>query len=138
MAEPLVLDAGALLELLLGTAEGVSLGAVLRGHPLHAPDQAAVAVAGGLRWLAARGEIQQEQLQERLELLSRAPLEWHPAAPLLPGAQARSGLRLGDALTVELSQQMGAPLVTSDAGLATAWRNCWLVTAPRPQSARLS
>ncbi len=125
-----MLDAGALLELLLGTPQGRAVGEALRGHPLHAPDQVGAASVAALELLAGAGELGPAELERRLGLLAEAPIEWHPVAALL-GEEARaSGLLLRDRLCVELSRRLGAPLVTTDSGLATAWRNSWLVTAP--------
>lgn len=129
-ADALVLETSGFLDLIVGNAEGRSLGAALRGQAIHVSDHCAAAVAQGLLAMTARGWLSRRQLGSKIRLLSAAPFISHPAAELLEGAWARNGLRLGDALSVELSERLAAPLVTTDSRLATAWPNCWLITAP--------
>jgi predicted nucleic acid-binding protein len=135
VAEPLVLESAALLDLLLGSPEGDAVRSVLGGHLVHISDHATVEVAAALRRLAAWGRLSEPQLTRRVSLLTQAPFSCHPASELLGGAVGRTGLRLGDALSVELSHRLAAPLVTTDCRLATTWNRCWLVTvAPAPVS----
>jgi predicted nucleic acid-binding protein len=130
VADALVLETAGILDLMVGNAAGRTLGDALRGQEIHVSDHCAAAVAQGLRVMTSWGLLSRRQLRSRIRLLAAAPFTSHPAAGLLEGAWARDGLRLGDALCVELSEKLGAPLVTTDSRLATAWPNCWLITAP--------
>ncbi|MGA2873243.1 MAG: type II toxin-antitoxin system VapC family toxin [Candidatus Dormibacteria bacterium] len=135
VAEPLVLETAALLDLLLGGPEGDAVRTALRGRDVHISDHVPVEVAVALQRLAAWGRLSQAQLARRVSLLAQMPCSHHAASELLGGAVARAGLRLGDALSVELSDRLAAPLVTTDSRLATAWNHCWLVAAaPTPGS----
>jgi len=131
VAEVLVLETAGFLDLMVGNAEGQAVGKALSGKAIHVSDHCAAAVAHAFLVMTTRGVLPRRQLRSSLSLLAVAPFISHPAATLLEGAWARNGLRLGDALCVELSERLGAPLVTTDSRLATAWPNCWLVTAPR-------
>lgn len=129
-AEVLVLETSAFLDLIVGNAEGRMVGGALQGKAVHVSDHCGVAVAQALLVMAHGGMVSRSQLRRCIHLLAAAPFTTHPAASLLEAAGARDSLRLGDALCMELSQRLRAPLLTTDARLATAWPNCWLVTAP--------
>jgi predicted nucleic acid-binding protein len=133
VAEPLVLEPSALLDLLVGSPEGEAVRSVVGGYVIHISDHAPIDVAAALRRMAAWGRLSKPQLARRVALLTQAPFSRHPGSELLAGAVARGELRLGDALSIELSDRLAAPLVTTDSRLATAWHHCWLVTAvPAP------
>lgn len=131
VADALVLETAGLLDLMVGNAEGRTVGTVLRGRAIHVSDHCAAMAAQGLLVMTTRGWLSRRQLSSSIRLLAIAPFISHPAAGLLEGAWSRKGLRLGDALCVELSERLGTPLVTTDSRLATVWPNCWLITAPR-------
>ncbi|HUY57178.1 MAG TPA: type II toxin-antitoxin system VapC family toxin [Candidatus Micrarchaeaceae archaeon] len=131
MAEQLVLETAAFLDLLLGTGEGRAVQDALVGQRVHISDHQGVAVAAALRTLVRGKLLSAGASQEKIRLLLVAPFQAHPARELLAGAAVRTELRLGDALCVELSHQLGAPLVTTDSRLAAAWPRSWLVTAGR-------
>ena len=128
-AEAVVLETSALLDLMVGTAEGQIVGDALKGKAVHISDHCSVAVAQALLVMAERGIVPRSQLRGRIRLLAAAPFTPHQAATFLEAAWARTGLRLGDALCVELSQRLEAPLLTTDSRLATVWPGCWLITA---------
>ena len=105
MAE-LVIDASAMVDLLLGGPLGEAVGRRLRGHALHAPAHLAAEV------LSALGRL------SRADALAASDVD-HPVSGLLEGAWARrSNLRLADALYVELADALGLALVTTDGRLA--------------------
>lgn len=135
MAEALVLETSAFLDLMVGNAEGQSVRDALEGRMVHVSDHCAVAVALAMRALTRAGMLSRAQLRRNIRLLATAPFTCHPAAGLLEAASTRNGLRLGDALCVELSERLGAPLVTTDSRLATVWPGCWLIAAS-PEGAR--
>ncbi|HUY25319.1 MAG TPA: PIN domain-containing protein [Candidatus Saccharimonadales bacterium] len=124
------METSAFLDLMVGTAEGQIVGDALRGKAVHVSDHCAVAVAQGLLVMVGRGIVSRSQLRRKIRLLAAAPFAPHPAATLLEAAWARTSLRLGDALCVELSQRLRAPLLTTDSRLATVWPDCLLVTVP--------
>ena len=125
-----MLETSAFLDLMVGTAEGQIVGDAVRGKAVHISDHCAVAVAQALMLIADRGMISRSQLRRRIRLLAAAPFTPHSAATLLEAAWARTSLRLGDALCVELSQTLRAPLLTTDSRLATVWPDCWLIATP--------
>lgn len=126
----MVLETSAFLDLMVANAEGRVVGETLKGTAVHISDHCGVAVAQALLVMARRGLVSRPQLRRSIRLLAAAPFTPYPAASLLEGAWARAGLRLGDALCVELSQRLRAPLLTTDSRLATVWPDCWLITAP--------
>lgn len=87
-----------------------------------APAHIDAEVLSALGRLQRAGGLSEAEVEERLELLAGSPVERQPLAPLLDGAWARwHNLRLVDALYVELAAQLdGAPLVTTDSGMASA------------------
>jgi predicted nucleic acid-binding protein len=126
-----VLETSAFLDLIVGTAEGKIVGDALKGKAVHISDHCAIAVAQALLVMASRGMVSRSQLRRKIRILAAAPFTPHQAATFLEAAWARSGLRLGDALCVELSQRLQAPLLTTDSRLATVWPGCWLITAAK-------
>jgi predicted nucleic acid-binding protein len=126
----MVLETSAFLDLMVGNAEGRIVGETLKGKAVHLSDHCVVAVAQALLVMARRGMVSGSQLRRSIRLLAAAPFTPYPAASLLEGAWARTGLRLGDALCVELSQRLQAPLLTTDSRLATVWPDSWLIAAP--------
>lgn len=125
-----MIEAAALLDLLLGNPEGEAVGAALAGREVHLADPVGVVVAGALGRLAAEGTLSAGQLGSRIRLLESAPFTTHSALTLIGGAVQRGELSLGDALSVELSDQLDAPLLTTEVRLAAVWPRSWLVTSP--------
>jgi predicted nucleic acid-binding protein len=119
-----------MLDLIVGNEEGRAVRQALATRLVHVVDHASLEVAGALRVLAGGGSLPERELRLRIRLLSSAPFTNHPALELLPGALDRAGLRLGDALSVELSDRLGVPLMTTDGRLASIWPQSWLVTPP--------
>lgn len=121
MAEPVVVDASALVDVLVGTARAAAVRERLQGAVWHAPAHLDAEVLSALGRLSRAGHLQQAEVDERLALLASMPLHRQLLPPLLPGAWARRiDLRLVDALYVELAAQLQAPLVTTDQRLARA------------------
>jgi predicted nucleic acid-binding protein len=121
VAERLIVDASAVIDLLLGTRRATAIQDRLRGHDLHVPAHFDAEVLSALGRLERAGHLRSSDAEERLDRVSAAPLERHPLAPLLSGAwQRRHNLRLVDALYVELAEHMGATIITVDARLAAA------------------
>ena len=121
MPEPTVVDASAMVDMLVGSASAPNIERRLRGRELHAPAHFDAEVLSAIGRLERAGLMGASDAATRIGLVAEAPLERHPLAPLLGGAwHRRHNLRLVDALYVELADRLGARLVTVDAGLAAA------------------
>jgi predicted nucleic acid-binding protein len=129
--ERLVVDASALVDLLLGNDVGIRVEYRLRGQELNAPAHLDAEVLSALGRLHRAGELNDEQVSERLDALATATIERHPLATFLAGAWTRRHtLRLVDALYVELAEQLGATLLTTDGPLAAATGIAELIENP--------
>lgn len=110
-----VLDASALVDLLLGNRVGEAVRRRIAGHALHAPahvDAEVLSTSGRLERSAA---IEADAVEDLLMRLAAAPIQRHPLRTLALGAWSRRHqLRLADALYVELAALLGLPLVTTD------------------------
>ena len=125
-----VVDASAMVDLLLGTSLGAAVADRLRGEQLHAPEHFDAEVLSALGRLHRAGSLSPGQVGTRLARLESAPIARHPIVELGRGAWGRrSNLRLVDALYVELAARLGVPLLTTDAALAAADRRAELVGA---------
>src|ERR1700686_1737113 len=117
-----VVDASALVDFLLGTDHGRSVGMVLSGFAvLHAPAHIDAEVFPALGRPHRAGTIAARQATGRLQELATAPIQRHALISHLAGAwRRRDRFRLVDALYVELSETLGATLLTTDTRLAAA------------------
>lgn len=120
MAEAVV-DAPALVDLLLDNDLGSAVRRRIAGHVLHAPAHIDAEVLSALGRLHRAGELEADSVESKLHDLTAAPIQRHPATDLLLGTWARRHqLRLVDALYVELAVSRGVPLVTTDRRLHAA------------------
>jgi predicted nucleic acid-binding protein len=120
MAEAVV-DACALVDLLLDNALGRAVRRRIAGHVLHAPAHIDAEVLSALGRLHRAGVLVAESVESRLRELAEAPVQRHPVTELLLGTWTRRHqLRLVDALYVELAVSRGVPLVTTDRRLHSA------------------
>jgi predicted nucleic acid-binding protein len=96
-----VIDASALVDLLLGTDHGRAVGNTLtRLTEVHAPAHIDAEVLSALGRLHRAGTVTTRHVTTRLDALTRAPIERHALTTLLAGAwRRRDRLRLVDALT---------------------------------------
>jgi predicted nucleic acid-binding protein len=87
-------------------------------------------VLSALGRLQRAGALSVREVTTRLRRLETAPVQRHLLPALLYGAwQKRRNLRLVDALYAQLADQLGgAPLITTDNGLAAAASSGELVT----------
>ena len=121
MAEALVLDASAMVDLLVGSSLAETIQARLRGSELHVPGHFDAEVLSALGRLHRAGELTARQAAYRVELVASSPIGRHLLAPLLKGAwRRRANLRLVDALYVELANQLNTPIITTNRDLAAA------------------
>ena len=119
----IVLDASALVELLLGTELGRAIGARLADPALglHVPHLADVEVAQTLRRYVRERELDHASAASALEDLHSLDLERHPHEPLLDRVWAlRQNLTAYDAVYVALAEALDTTLLTCDRKLARA------------------
>lgn len=116
----IVLDASAVLELLLGRPAGAAVQTHIsrRRESLHAPHLLDAEVAQVLRRYHLAGEITDARGRESLRLLSELAIHRHPHRPLLPRVwDLRANMSAYDGLYVALAEALRAPLLTADARL---------------------
>jgi predicted nucleic acid-binding protein len=120
MAEA-VIDASAMVDLLLGNESGRAVRRRLTGHALHAPAHLDAEVLSVLGRLHRAGDLEVEDVEAKLLALVAAPILRHDVSDLLIGAWSRRHqLRLVDALYVQLAVARALPLVTTDRRLRAA------------------
>jgi predicted nucleic acid-binding protein len=120
MAE-VVVDASAMVDLLLGNAVGAAVRRRLAGHALHAPAHLDAEILSALGQLHRAGDLGAEDVESMLRDLVAAPIQRHDVSDLLIGTWSRRHqLRLADALYVQLAVVRGLPLVTTDRRLHSA------------------
>ena len=119
----IVVDASALLELLLQTTLGARVEARLfRGDDeLHAPHLVDVEIVQGLRRLVRTGEVSSGRADEVITDLTDFDLHRHTHVDFLHRAwKLRESISAYDAMYVALAEAIGAPIVTCDGPLAKA------------------
>ena len=119
----IVVDASALLELLLRTAAAPAVEARLfgPGETVHAPHLIDIEVAHVVRRYAAAGDIDDDRGREAVADLADFPLHRYPHDLLLPRLwELRHNLTAYDAAYVVLAEALDAPLLTCDRRLAAA------------------
>jgi predicted nucleic acid-binding protein len=117
----IVLDASAVVELLLWSPEGRRVAARI-GAPsetLHAPHLLDVEVTQVLRRAERTGLVTAQRAHEALQMLGQLDIERHEHGPLLERAwQLRGNCTAYDAVYVALAEALEAPLLTFDRQLA--------------------
>ena len=119
----IVVDASALIEILLATSAAARVGERLfaEGETLHAPHLLDVEVAQVLRRYALAGLFGAERGVEALEDLADFPIARYPHQPFLVRIwELRHNVTAYDAAYLALAEALAAPLVTRDAKLASA------------------
>ena len=119
----IVLDASALVELLLNTSRGQAVAARIEdpGISLHVPHLADLEVTQALRRYAQDGELDADDAEAALEELSALDLQRHAHEPLLSRIwDLRKNLTAYDAAYVALAEALDAKLLTCDGRLARA------------------
>ena len=119
----IVVDASAILEVLLQTPAGGRIGKRLFAAPeaLHAPHLLDLEVAQGLRRYSLTGDLSPERGLQALEYLADFPIRRHPHGPFLPRIwELRHNVTAYDAAYLALAEALNAPLLTRDKSLASA------------------
>jgi predicted nucleic acid-binding protein len=119
----IVLDASALVELLLNTAAGRTIATRIADPAisLHVPHLADIEVTQALRRYARDGELETADAVSALEELRALDLERHAHEPLLDRVwELRRNLSAYDAVYVALAEVLDTVLLTCDARLARA------------------
>ena len=125
--ETLVLDASAMVDLLLGDESAVAIRLRLLNSQIHAPAHFDAEVLSALGRLNRAGHLPAAAVASLLPRIENARIHRHPLSPLLAGAwNRRGGLRLVDALYVELAERLDSSIVSTDDRLVAA--------APRAQN----
>lgn len=121
MTEILVLDASAMVPMLVPGEAGRSIAQRIRGTDVHVPAHFDAEVLSALGRLHRADQIDADAVTRSLDALARAPFTRHPVAPLLAAAWGRRGdTRLVDALYVALAMKLSVPIITLDRGLAAS------------------
>ena len=119
--EHVVVDASALIDLLLGEPLGYAVAARIDGTVLHAPAHLDAEVLSGLGRLHRAGRLTAPAVARQLAAVAAAPITRHALPDLVGRAwERRNALRLADAIYVELATTLDVPLVTTDARLGRA------------------
>jgi predicted nucleic acid-binding protein len=113
----IVLDASAVVELLLSTPTGRNVAERLGAlpTPAHVPHLLAVEVTHALRRLVATTAITSADAHEALVVLGQLDLQRWDHEPMLRRAwQLRKNLTIYDAMYVVLAEALDVPLLTTD------------------------
>ena len=119
----IVVDASAILELLLQTPRAVAVAdrLLVRGESIHAPHLLDVEVAQVLRRFVLRNKLSAARAVDALSDLESLNIERHAHVPLLSRMLAlRDSMTAYDAAYVALAEGLGAPLLTCDGKMARA------------------
>ena len=119
----IVIDASAMLELLLVTPAAVKIldRVFSPTETLHAPELLDLEVAQVLRRYCATGEVEPERAEQALADLADLAVTRYPHQPFLPRIWGlRHNVTAYDAAYVALAEALAAPLLTGDTRLAGA------------------
>ena len=110
-----VVDASAMVDLLLDNDMGGAVRRRIAGHALHAPAHLDAEILSAVGRLHRAGDLGPGDVELKLRNLAAAPIQRHAVSGLLIGSRSRRHqLRLVDALYVELAVSRGLALVTTD------------------------
>lgn len=118
----IVLDASATVDWILQTAAGKQIEIRIYSHneTLHAPHLIDLEVAQVLRRLVRQNIVPAIRADEAISDLEDMRVNRYPHTFLLPRIwQLRNNLSAYDAAYIALAEQLGAPLLTRDAQLAS-------------------
>jgi predicted nucleic acid-binding protein len=119
----IVLDASAVVELVLGLGHGTEVAQRLDdpAETLHAPHLLSAEVAQVIRRFERRGDIDAVRGAEALNDAGDLDVAYYDHLPLVPRVwELRESVSTYDALYLALAEVLDAPLLTGDAALASA------------------
>lgn len=117
----LVLDASAAIELLLDTARGRRVAAVLPTEEVLAPELLDVEVCSALARLERAGALPRPDADQLVGELPSLPVERVSHAALVPAAWSlRDRVSVADSFYVACAVLVGAPVLTCDRRLSAA------------------
>ena len=123
-----VVDASVIVDLVADTPRALAAADALAGHRLIAPAHIDAEVLSALGRMQRAGQLTTRKAAVALTRSARTPIDRSSLPDLLAGAwRRRNSLRLSDALYVELAEQLGVKLVTTDGRLARASPGALLV-----------
>jgi predicted nucleic acid-binding protein len=118
---PVVVDASALVELLLQRERAPAVLQAIGDTQMVAPDVINPKVLWALRRRERHGNLQADRARQAVNDLLDAPLRRFPTLPLLPVVwELRANVTTYDACYVALARELGCALVTGDRRLARA------------------
>jgi predicted nucleic acid-binding protein len=118
---PVVLDASALVELLLQSERAPAVLQVIGNTELAAPDVINPEVLSTLRRLEWIGALPPDRARQAVDDLQVAQVQRFPTLPLLPAVwELRTNVTSYDACYVALAEALGCSLVTADLKLSRA------------------
>jgi predicted nucleic acid-binding protein len=121
MTMPVVVDASALVELLLQSERAPAVLQAVGRTEMVAPDGINPEVLSALRRLERIGELSAGRARQAIDDLLDAAVRRLPTLPLLPDAwMLRANVTSYDACYVALARNLGCPLITGDLKLSRA------------------
>lgn len=118
----LVLDASAMVELLIGSVDTHRVADRISEEAVHVPAHFDAEVLSALGRMSRGGMLDESDTTERIHVLANSPFTRHTLTGLLEGAWSRrENFRIVDALYVELAESLDARLLTADRSLARAF-----------------
>jgi predicted nucleic acid-binding protein len=127
---PVVVDASALVELLLQRERAPAVSQAVGDTEMVAPDVVNPEVLWALRRRERDGNLPADRLAQAVDDLLHAPLRRLPTLPLLPAVWSlRANVTAYDGCYVALARALECPLVTADLKLSRApWLGVPLIT----------
>ena len=89
MADGLVLDASAMVDVLIASPHAIPVRDRIRGHVVHVPAHFDAEVLSALGRLERASHLTAREAEERVASLAESTFERHPCDPLLLGAWTR-------------------------------------------------
>ncbi len=121
MSESLIVDASAVVDVLIDAPAAGAIRSRLRRNELHAPAHIDAEVLSAIGRHHRAGRFSANAASSRLEMFQRMPIRRHQLSPLLLEAWSRRhNLRLADALYAALSDRLQIPVLSTDRRLVAA------------------
>jgi predicted nucleic acid-binding protein len=117
----LVIDASALVDLLLGETASGRIADRIERSSLHAPAHIELELLSVFGGIERSGQLTSAEVDLRLRAAESVVIQRHALEGLSAGAwRRRQSLRIADAFYVELAAQLDVPLITTNLRLARA------------------